>query len=150
MQLFEEVAEAVRGLTPPDLGPFHHRTHRYGTKIWFGDPEPPREHYEAQVVGAQHVIQAEVLAVEIGFHAEHRDPAANDAVVAGLRAAEDQWRTSLGDDAELAPFLGRDGWQRISETWPDPDLDDTELGMELASRLVDYVTALEPLRHSTP
>lgn len=32
------------------------------------------------------------------------------------------------------------------ETWPDPNLDDVELGTELAIGLVEYVTALEPAR----
>jgi hypothetical protein len=150
VQLFEEVAEAVRGLAPSGLGAFHHRTHRYGTKIWFGGHDPPREHYEAQVIGAQHVAEADVLAVEVGFHAEHRDPAVNEAVIAGLREVEESWREVLGADAELGPFLGRDGWRRVSETWPDPDLDDAELGMEMAIRLVDYITALEPARHGNP
>jgi hypothetical protein len=150
VQLFEEVAEAVRGLAPDDLGTFHHRTHRYGTKIWFGDPDPPREHYEAQVIGATHVPEADALAVEVGFHAEHRDPAVNETVIAGLRATEAEWRGVLGPDAEVGPFLGRDGWARVSETWPDPDLEDPELGMDLAARLVDYLAALEPARRPAP
>jgi hypothetical protein len=149
MDLFEAVAETVRGLAPAELGPFHHRTHRYGTKVWFGDADPPKEHYEAQVVGTQHVPEAETLAVEVGFHAENRDPADNNAVIATLRSSESTWRKDLGDEAEIAGFLGRDGWQRISETWLDPDLDDPELGVELGLRLVDYVTALEPARHGT-
>ena len=40
----------------------------------------------------------------------------------------------------------RHGWQRLSETWPDPDLGDPDLPFELATRLTDYITALEPLR----
>lgn len=146
MELFEAVAETVRGLAPPEFGAFHHRTHRYGTKVWFGESDPPKEHYEAQVIGAQHVPEAEMLAVEVGFHAENRDPTDNDATIEALRSAEDAWRKVLGDDAEIAGFIGRDGWQRVSETWLDPDLDDPELGIELGLRLVDYVTALEPNR----
>jgi hypothetical protein len=146
MELFEEVVEAVRGLVPRELGEFRHRTHRYGTKIWFGEADPPREHYEAQVIGAQDVAEAEVVALEVGFHTEHKDPARNDAVIAAIRIGEGDWRPILGDEAEVGPFIGRDGWQRISETWPDPDLDDPELGTELAVRLVDYVTAIEAAR----
>ena len=42
-------------------------------------------------------------------------------------------------------FLGRaEHWRRISEVWPDPDLSEPGLAFEIASRLVDYVTALEP------
>jgi len=147
MELFEEVCEALRGLVPPELGTFRHKTHRYGTKIWFGPATPPKEHYEAQVLGARDVPQAEVLAVEIGFHSEHPKDTDNQAVLDGLLASEEQWRRDLGDEAEAGVFLGRaDHWRRISETWPDPNLDDPELGTELAMRLLDYIEALEPLR----
>lgn len=147
MELFEEVAEALRGLVPADLGTFRHRTHRYGTKVWFDDASPPREHYEAQVVGAREVPGAEVLAVEVGFHAEHPKEADNEAVLAAIVGQEAAWRPVLGDEATAGPFLGRAGhWRRVSETWADPDLSDPELGTELAVRLLDYVTALEAVR----
>ena len=147
MELFEEVCEALRGLVPAELGTFRHKTHRYGTKIWFGAEAPPKEHYEAQVVGARDVPEAEVLAVEIGFHSEYPKAADNEAVLADLLAREGEWRPELGGEAEAGVFLGRaDHWRRISETWPDPDLDDPELGTEMAMRLLDYVEALEPLR----
>jgi hypothetical protein len=32
----------------------------------------------------------------------------------------------------------------VSETWPDPDLSEPDLPVEVAMRLVDYMTALEP------
>ena len=147
MELFEEVCEALRGLVPPELGTFRHKTHRYGTKIWFGPATPSKEHYEAQVVGARDVPEAEVVAVEIGFHSEHPKDADNDAVLAALLAVEAEWRPVLGEEAVAGVFLGRaDHWRRISETWPDPDLDDPELGTELAVRLLDYIEAVEPLR----
>ena len=44
------------------------------------------------------------------------------------------------------PFLGRSGWQRVSETWADPDLSDPEICFEIADRLAAYVNVLEPLR----
>jgi hypothetical protein len=147
VELFEEACEALRGLVPPELGEFRHRTHRYGTKIWFGPEAPPKEHYEAQVVGKRDVPEAEFLAVEIGFHSEHPKDADNQAVLDGLLAGEKQWRKELGDEAVAGVFLGRaDHWRRISETWIDPDLDDPELGTELAMRLLDYIEALEPRR----
>jgi hypothetical protein len=53
----------------------------------------------------------------------------------------------IGDEAVVGPFLGRpDVWRRVSETWPDPDLSDGDLALELAGRLTEYVTALEPVR----
>lgn len=147
MELFEEVCEALRGLVPPELGTFRYKTHRYGTKIWFGPETPPKEHYEAQVVGARDVPEAEVLAVEVGFHSEYPKPAENEEVLAALLAVEGEWRPDLGDEAVADVFLGRaEHWRRISETWPDPNLDDPELGTELAMRLLDYIEALEPRR----
>ncbi len=136
-------------MTPAELGELHVRSHRYGVKAWFGSATPDKEHYEAQVVGAKHVPDASVLALEIGFHAEHPKTADNDAVIDRLLASEKKWRKSLGDDVVVGPFLGRaDTWRRASETWPDPDLEDDEIVLELAMRLVDYITALEPPRRT--
>ena len=149
LPLFEEVGEVVRGLVPPELGELHVRARRYGIKVWFGAAAPPRAHYEAQVISADHTDDAKVLALEIGFHAEHPEVGANDEIVERLVAAERRWRRGLGREAVLGPFLGRpDQWRRCSETWPDPDLDDTELAMEVGARLTDYVVALEPVLRS--
>lgn len=149
LQLFEVVAEACRGLVPAELGEVHLRSHRYGMKAWFGTDEPSKEHYEAQVVGAKHVPEAKVLALELGFHTEHPKVADNDAVIARLVKGERSWRRTLGDDVVVGPFLGReDVWRRVSETWADPDLSDPDLVLDVALRLVDYFTALEPLRRS--
>jgi hypothetical protein len=149
LPLFDEVAEAVRALVPRDLGDLHCRSRRYGVKVWFGGgaSRPGREHYEAQVIGAREVADARVLAIEVGFHAEHPDAALNDAVIARLVADERTWRKDVGKEAVVGPFLGRaDTWRRISETWPDPDLSDPDLPFEVGARLTDYITALEPRR----
>jgi hypothetical protein len=147
--LFDEVGEAVRGLMDPKLGVVHFRAHRYGVKLWFDTDAPPREHYEAQVVGAKHVPDAEVLALEVGFHTEHPKAADNEATMQRLARRERAWRKTIGDDAVAGPFLGRDSWRRVSETWPDPDLSDGDLVMEVALRLTDYMTALEPVLRAT-
>ena len=147
--LFDAVAEACRTIVPPDLGILRVRSHRYGTKIWFDTERPGREHYEAQVVGAKYVDDATVLALEIGFHAEHPDVSDNDDAVAKLTVAEPSWREVLGDPVVVGPFLGRgDQWRRASETWPDPDLGDEELVLDIADRLVDYIVCFEPLLRS--
>jgi hypothetical protein len=147
LQLFDEVGEVLRGLLPPELGVLHTKHHRYGIKVWFGPVKPTREHYEAQVIGAKHVADAKVLALEVGFHAEHREPADNARAVAHLVAHDKRWRKVLGQDAVAGEFIDdRHGWQRLSETWADPDLGDPDLPLELATRLTDYITALEPLR----
>ena len=149
--LFDDVGDAVRGLLPPDLGEPYLRAHRYGIKVWFGTVKPTREHYEAQVVGAEADKQATVLAIEVGFHSEHPQAAENDAVIAHLLANEKRWRRIVGKEAQVGEFLGRaDKWRRVSETWPDPDLGDGGLVIELATRLTDYITALEPVRGQRP
>ncbi len=146
LSLFDAVAEACRTIVPSDLGTLRARSHRYGTKVWFDTDRPGREHYEAQVVGAQHVDDATVLALEIGFHAEHPSVEDNDQVVARLTVAEPSWRAVLGEPVVVGPFLGRaDVWRRASETWPDPDLGDDELVLDIADRLVDYIVCFEPL-----
>jgi hypothetical protein len=145
--VFDEVAQALRGLLPAELGALQTKAHRYGIKVWFDSTAATREHYEAQVIGAKHVPEATVLAIEVGFHTEHRDPAENERAIAGLTAQEKRWRKGLGPEAVAGPFIDdRHGWQRLSETWADPDLSDPDLAIEVAARLTDYITALEPLR----
>lgn len=146
LELFDQVADALRAIAPPELGQLRTQPRRWGIKAWFDADECPREHYEAQVIAAKHVAGAEVLAIEIGFHAEHPKPADNAEALAPLLADEAAWRAELGPDAEAGDFIGRGGWQRISETWADPDLGDPELCFEVADRLATYLTALEPVR----
>jgi hypothetical protein len=147
LHLFEQVADGLHSLVPAAVGPWRQRNHRYGIKVWFGaDGKPERLHFEAQVVGAKHVPGASVLAIEVGFHAEHPDPAVNAATLAALVAKEKRWRRALGTEPVAGGFLGRaKDWARLSETWPDPDLSDPELPFELAARLTDYLVALRPL-----
>ena len=144
--LFDEVAEAVRALTPDEHGDIRVRSHRRGVKVWFGTVKPPREHYEAQQLPRHYVDGVSGMAIEIGFHAENPDVEANDIAVGALAAAESKWRKSLGAEAEIGEFFGAANWRRVSEAWIEPDLDDPELPFEVASRLVDYLTALEPVR----
>ncbi len=146
--LFEDVSDAVRGLSPADLGELHCRHHRYGIKVWLGTAtKAPREHYEAQVIGPQYVPEPATLAIEVGFHSEHPQEADNEAVIAALVGSEASWRKQLGVEVGVGTFLGRaEHWRRVSEVWPDPDLNDPELVFELAARLTDYFTALEPYR----
>src|SRR5438105_471048 len=95
LSLFDQVGDVLRGMLPRDLGALKQRPRRYGIKVWFGADEPPREHYEAQVIGADHVEDATVLALEVGFHAEHPQVAANDAVLRQLLDHERRWRRAL-------------------------------------------------------
>jgi hypothetical protein len=145
--LFDDVGDILRGVAPSELGECRYRAHRYGIKVWFGSEKPIREHYEAQVIGAHEVQAASPIALEVGFHAEHPDAAENDSVIAHLLTRERGWRRVLGNEAEVGSFLGRqDAWRRVSEIWPDPDLGSAHVGLDIALRLVDYVTALEPVR----
>ena len=125
-----------------------YRAHRRGVKVWFGPAKPGRFHYEAQVLPARLVdetLEDDEVALEIGFHAEHGDDRRNAAVLERLNQQEKTWRKALGPQAQAGPFLGNDRWTRLSEVWIESDLDDPELAFELASRLVDYIEAVEPL-----
>jgi hypothetical protein len=146
--LFEDVSDALRGLSPADLGELHCTHHRYGIKIWLGPAtKAPREHYEAQVVGPQYIPKGARIGIEVGFHSEHPHEADNAAVIAALVRSEPRWRKQLGEEVLVGTFLGRaEHWRRVSEVWPDPDMSDPELVFELAARLTDYLTALEPCR----
>ena len=92
------------------------------------------------------VRRIRTLGLEIGFHAEHRDPADNDACLTRIQRAAD-WRAELGPEAEVGGFIGRpDQWRRVSEIWVDPDLSDDGIAWEIAARLTDYIVAIEPHR----
>ena len=142
---FEHVLDAFEGFVDDALGEHQARWHRRGLKVWFGDPDGPtaREHYEAQLIR----IDGDA-ALEIGFHAEHLDEADNQAAIDRLDGRP-SWRRALGKNAAAGPFLGMDGWRRISEVWEPPDPDDPEAPIEIAARLADYVDAIEPLRRAT-
>ncbi|MGP4028212.1 hypothetical protein [Actinomadura sp. 3N407] len=144
--LFEQVGEIIRGSTPPGLGTPHVQVRHNGVKAWFGDPAPQREHYEAQIIPADIAPGTRTQAIEIGFHAEHRDEPDNEAALARLLTTETAWRAELGDDPVTGVFLGRGTWRRISETWPDPDLGEPDVPFDIGVRLVDYIRALEPHR----
>lgn len=146
-RLFDAVADALRSVLPPELGEWHHRTHRRGIKVWFGPAGGNKEHYESQVLARRHVDGTDGMTIETGFHAEHNDTSLNDAVIDRVLASEKKWRKLLGNEAEAGPFYGRpEDWRRISEVWIEPDLDDPELAFELAMRLTDYIETIEPLR----
>jgi hypothetical protein len=99
------------------------------------------------VIGPPYVPEAATLAVEVGFHSERPQEADNEAVIAALVGAERSWRKQLGEEVRVGTFLGRaEHWRRVSEVLPDPDMSDPELVFELAARLTDYLTALEPHR----
>ncbi len=147
--LFDQVADAVQSMTPPELGELRWRAHRRGVKVWFDTAKPTKEHFEAQVLPRRHVDGLDGVALEIGFHAEHRDLDANVAVIDRLAKSEkgaNGWRKILGREAEVGEFYGADVWRRVSEAWLEPDLDDPDLAFEVAARLVDYLVAIEPAR----
>ncbi len=143
--LFAQVHDVVRALGGPHVDGVHARVRRYGIKLWTGPAQPTRLHYEAQVLGRQHVDGKAGVALEVGFHAEHRDEAENEAALASLLAVEDRWRPRLGTEATAGPFLGAPHWRRLSDVWLEPDLGADDVAVELGSRLVDYVESLTPL-----
>ncbi|MDH3681950.1 MAG: hypothetical protein OEV40_18585 [Acidimicrobiia bacterium] len=148
LPLFEQTGELARALVAADLGELRFRAHRRGVKVWFGPAKPSRFHFEAQLIPnhlAPDGAGSDDVTIEVGFHAEHGDERRNEAVLERLRAAEKTWRRALGEHAVAGPFLGNDHWCRLSETWTEADTDDPDLAFELASRLADYIQALQPL-----
>lgn len=148
LRLFDEVAELVTSMAPEGLGHLRVRAHRRGVKIWFGPEKPIKEHYEAQFIPRRYVDDLDGTALEIGFHAEHPSAAANDEALTALLAKKKVWAKELGKGAESGPFLGNGDWRRLSDVWLDADPEDPELAFEIASRLVDYLDLLEPIRQS--
>lgn len=150
--VFAEVAQLVRTMVPDGVGQVHTRSHRRGVKVWFGPSKPTREHYEAQLIprrltGLDTTVPDRTV-LEIGFHAEHPDEAANQLVADRLEKTQKTWRKELGSPAELDTFYGRDSWRRLSELWTDVDEldDDPDAAFEIACRLIDYISVVEPLR----
>ncbi len=144
--VFEQSADVIRALTPDDLGELHVRAHRRGVKVWFGGQAPTKEHYEAQLLSRRYVDGVDGMALEVGFHSEHKDESINIDVVARLVDHEAEWRSVLGDQPQVDSFYGAQNWRRVSEAWVEPDLEDPELGFEIAARLVDYVVVIEAAR----
>jgi hypothetical protein len=138
---FHQVQDVFEGFAIDAAGTLHTSAHKRGVKVWYDDAT--REHYEAQLVR----VEGDVL-LEIGFHAEHPKAADNQALLDRLLDHEHLWRRELGDEPEAGVFIGAERWRQISEIWDEPDPDDIDAAIEIATRLADYVTALEPVRRA--
>lgn len=137
-EFFEQVADALVGLLPVELGPCSTQLTAGNIKVWFGDEK--HEHYEAQFLRDGRF--------EIGFHSEHRAAERNEALVSHLAEAKSKWRDVLGDDTAAGEFVGAEGgpWRRLSEVDAAPATLDVDAALDVADRLVTYAEALEPIR----
>lgn len=138
---FQQVQDVFESFVIDVGGILHATAHGRGIKVWCD--EATREHYEAQLVRVDGKI-----VLEVGFHVEYPKVGENEAVLNRLLDDEHAWRRELGDEPEAGVFLGVDRWRRISEIWEDPDPDDVDVAIEIAARLADYVSVLEPLRRA--
>jgi hypothetical protein len=138
---FHQVQDVFESFVIDVGGTLHATAHPRGIKVWYDDAT--REHYEAQLIR----VDGKVV-LEIGFHAEYPKVEKNEAVLTRLVDSEKIWRRELGGEPEAGVFLGVDRWRRISEIWEEPDSDDVDLAIEIAARLADYVSVLEPLRRA--
>jgi hypothetical protein len=138
---FEIVRDAFEGFAAEVGGRRSVSVHGRGIKVWYGDDT--REHYEAQLIRVDGEVQ-----LEIGFHSEHPKAPLNADVLTRLLTAEASWRPELGPEAVAGEFIGRAGWQRISEVWPAPEDEAVDDAIETAARLADYVIAIEPVRRA--
>jgi len=149
LHLFEQVGEVVRAMVPEGLGDYQQRAHRRGLKVWFGAADKPRkDHFEAQIIAYRHLDTDEPqpegrFAIEIGFHAEFADPATNQETLDKVLKTRKSWTKVLGTTPEAGEFLGNSDWRRLSEVWMNIDPDEPDLAFELASRLVDYLEAVQ-------
>lgn len=134
---FDDLRDAFEGFGRDAGDDLTSIAHERGCKAWFGSEA--REHYEAQLVRVEGAIM-----LEIGFHGEHRDRAANAALIERITSRLDV-SAALGPEAVVGDFLGNTTWRRISELWPPPD-DDPDVAIEAAARLADYAHAIEPVR----
>ncbi|MCA1831345.1 MAG: hypothetical protein ABR548_13000 [Actinomycetota bacterium] len=138
---FELIGDAVANFLPSTLRSFTTNISSRNLKLWYGEDDA--EHYEVQILGPT----SRPRGLEIGFHAEHREPSKNDEILGRLSKREKTWRRALGPDAEAGKFLGSQSpWRRLSEVWKGAGLLSEEAGIEAAERLAQYVRSLEPLR----
>ena len=134
-EFFETVDDALHGFLPPALRDFDSYRTSMNIKVWY---EEGREHYEVQLMSGP--------ALEVGFHAEHKDAGRNEDVLSRLVDGEQRWRKVLGRSPKTGAFLGRQkSWRRVSEVWDGEGLTD-DAAVEAAERLGAYIEALEPLR----
>jgi hypothetical protein len=138
----DEAEEGLVSFLPPVPKGSSRRITRSSANIRVLLPPEDAEHYELQLLEGP-----KGLRIEIGFHAEHRAPERNEAALAVLTDAEDQWREVLGDAPEAGPFLGRPRpWRRVSEVWDDTAGFEDGVAVEAAERLAEYVEVFEPIR----
>lgn len=138
---FHQVQDVFESNALDITGTLHSTAHRRGIKVWYD--EATREHHEAQLVRVDGRI-----VLEIGFHAEHPRVGENEAMLNRLLDDAHAWRRELGDEPRAGVFLGVDRWRRISEIWKESDPQDVDVAIEIAARLADYVSVLEPLRRA--
>jgi hypothetical protein len=136
---YDDVADALTSFLPPKMRDFEWYRTSWNLKCWYGDES--REHYEVQ-----HIRRRSGLALEIGFHTEHKDRARNDEVLERLVSLEKKWRRELGKAPEAGRFIGSQSgsWRRISEVWEDGAGE--EAAVDAAERLATYIRVFEPLR----
>jgi len=132
---FETVDDALHGFLPPALREFESHRTSMNLKVWYDEG---REHYEVQLVSGP--------ALEVGFHAEHKDAGRNEEILDRIVDGEKRWRKALGRAPKTGSFLGRQkNWRRVSEVWEGDGLTD-DAAVEAAERLGAYIEAFEPLR----
>lgn len=149
--LFAQVGDIVHSICGDelsDLPELRMSNHRYGIKVWFGEAQPTRGHYEAQLLRRKKVDGKEGMWLEIGFHSEHPKVEQNEAELEVLLAKEKSWRKALGPEPTAGEFFDADVWRRLSDVWFNPDLTEPDTALEIAGRLSDYLLAFEPIRQA--
>ena len=130
--------DAVRRDLPQDLASSFHAASRFSLmQLWSGNRAI---HYEAW-------IRERAGVIEIGLHFE-ADPLTNARLLAAFRARGRALHDALGHEVRIEEWDR--GWSRVWEPIELAELDDAFLE-RVASRLANYVNALEPiLRDEVP
>lgn len=127
-----QVADELPSHLPPRLRDFS--SEKWGSyfKVWYGAEK--RIHFEVQFLRNGRL--------EIGLHFE-ADAETNERGAEALMRRKDAVRAALGEDVRFGEH-GR-GWRSVAETWSGGNMRGEEAATEAASRLAEYVIALNPM-----
>jgi hypothetical protein len=135
-ECLQRVAALVPAHVPVSLREFHWESYSFQSKLWYGNKALHYEIWSREKLGT----------IEIGLHFE-ADPLTNARLLAAFTANAKTVRRALAG-ARIEEWDR--GWARVWEPLPHRKPDE-HLASDLAARIGDYVSALEPiLRRELP
>ncbi len=132
-QFMAALPGAVRGRLPPRLQKFRSAHRGWLCQLYYRNP---LLHYEVWNLGERR------NKIEIGLHFESRNPAENQALLAGFSHRMVEVKLALGPQWEAEPW--DKGWTKVYETVPYEPFS-TDLLDQIAARLAQAITVLQPI-----